>query len=207
MAQAALDAANLRSDNQARWHLLWDAEIAELPSPGVSPLPARLRPAAAGLGPAADREHAGTRLTSDDEVSLIGCVPGAEQVCAVRAGFGLDGGPSITGAKAFEVVMERGHVLALANGWRLMGGNRVEIEGPADTDLPDLPGLRRLGCTVEIVSWRTRVFVPNADTRSNAFSTARRLISLSNAVASPPTAIHIAGQAAAGTAATRGETP
>ena len=55
--------------------------------------------------------------------------------------------------------------LALANGWRLarrrlMGGNRVEIEGPADTDLP---ALRRMGCTVEIVSWRTRVFVPNAE--------------------------------------------
>ncbi len=41
-----------------------------------------------------------------------------------------------------------------------MGGNRIEIEGPADTDLP---ALRRMGCTVEIVSWRTRVFAPNAD--------------------------------------------
>ena len=62
--------------------------------------------------------------------------------------------------------MERGHALALANGWRLarrrlMGGNRVEIEGPTDTDLP---ALRRMGCTVEIVSWRTRVFAPHADT-------------------------------------------
>ena len=59
----------------------------------------------------------------------------------------------------------RGNALALANGWRLarrrlMGGNRVEIEGPADTDLP---ALRRMGCTVEIVSWRTRVFVPNPE--------------------------------------------
>ena len=41
-----------------------------------------------------------------------------------------------------------------------MGGNRVEIEGPSDTDLP---ALRRMGCTVEIVSWRTRVFGLNAD--------------------------------------------
>ena len=71
----------------------------------------------------------------------------------------------MTGPEAFEAVMERGNALALTNGWRLarrrlMGGNRVEIEGPADTDLP---ALRRMGCTVEIVSWRTRVFVPNAD--------------------------------------------
>ena len=41
-----------------------------------------------------------------------------------------------------------------------MGGNRVEIEGSADTDLP---AKRRMGCTIEIVSWRTRVFAPGAD--------------------------------------------
>ena len=62
--------------------------------------------------------------------------------------------------------MGRGNALALANGWRLarrrlMGGNRVEIEGPADTDLPTL---RRMGCTVEIVSFRARIFAPKADT-------------------------------------------
>ena len=38
-----------------------------------------------------------------------------------------------------------------------MGADRIEVEGPADTDLP---ALKRLGCTTEIVSWRTRVFVP-----------------------------------------------
>ncbi|MDE0255892.1 MAG: hypothetical protein OYG32_13955, partial [Rhodospirillaceae bacterium] len=59
---------------------------------------------------------------------------------------------------------ERGNALDLANGWRLarrrlMGANRVEIEGPADTDLP---ALRRMGCTVEIVSFRARIFAPNA---------------------------------------------
>ena len=89
----------------------------------------------------------------------------AEQVRAVRMSFGLEGGPAMTGAEAFEAVMERGTALAMTNGWRLarrrlMGGNRIEIEGPADTDLPTL---RRMGCTVEIVSWRTRVFVPNAE--------------------------------------------
>ena len=70
----------------------------------------------------------------------------------------------MTGAEAFAAVMERGNALALANGWclarrRLMGADRVEIEGPADTDLP---ALRRMGCTVEIVSFRARIFTPNA---------------------------------------------
>ena len=105
------------------------------------------------------------RLTSDDGVALIGRVLDAEQVSAVRTSFGLDGGLAMTGSEAFEAVMERGHALALANGWRLsrrrlMGGNRVVVEGPSDTDLP---ALRRMGCTAEIVSWRTRVFAPNAD--------------------------------------------
>ena len=78
------------------------------------------------------------RLTSDDGIALIGRVLNAEQV---RAGFGLDGGPAMTGAEAFEAVMGRGNALALANGWRLarrrlMGADRIEIEGPADTDMP-----------------------------------------------------------------------
>jgi len=40
-----------------------------------------------------------------------------------------------------------------------MGADRVEIEGPADTDTATL---RRMGCTVEIVSWRARAFAPGA---------------------------------------------
>ncbi len=84
---------------------------------------------------------------------------------AVRAGFGLDGGPAMTGNEAFEAVMRRGNALTLANGWRLarrrlMGADRVEIEGPADTDMD---ALKRMGCTVEIVSFRARVFAPNAE--------------------------------------------
>ncbi|MCY3672514.1 MAG: hypothetical protein OXH14_15760, partial [Alphaproteobacteria bacterium] len=104
------------------------------------------------------------RLTSDDGHSLIGRVLDAEQVRAVRQSFGLGGGPAMTAPEAFEAVMGRGNALDLANGWRLarrrlMGANRVEIEGPADTDLP---ALRRMGCTVEIVSFRARIFAPNS---------------------------------------------
>ena len=40
-----------------------------------------------------------------------------------------------------------------------MSADRVEIDGPADTDTALL---KRIGCTVEIVSWRTRVFAPGA---------------------------------------------
>ena len=133
-------------------------------APGL-PLLARHRPAAAGLGPPAGREHAGPAAhLAMTVIALIGRVLDAEQVRAVRQGFGLDGGPAMTGAEAFEAVMGRGNALALANGWRLarrrlMGADRIEIEGPADTDMD---ALKRMGCTVEIVQFRARIFAPNA---------------------------------------------
>ena len=65
-------------------------------------------------------------------------------------------------AEMHEAILTRGASFDLANGWRLarrrlMGAGRVEIEGPADGDLA---ALKRVGCATEIVSWRTRVFVP-----------------------------------------------
>ena len=165
MARAELDASNWRRADEAQWRRLWDAEIAGLPSHRDS----RFWLASGLLLPVWDRLPADNmrvrRLTSDDGQNLIGRVLDAEQVRVVRAGFGLDGGPAMTGAEAFAAVMERGNPLALANGWRLarrriMGADRIEIEGPADTDLP---ALRRMGCTVEIVSFRARIFAPKAD--------------------------------------------
>ena len=181
MARAELDASNWRRSDERHWRTLWDHEIGELPShresrfwlatglllPVWDRLPAenmRVRRLTAdpGSGQPAPASGPGGQATGE---SLIGRVLDAEQVSAVRTSFGLDGGPAMTGPEAFEAVMDRGNALALANGWRLarrrlMGGNRIEIEGPADTDLP---ALRRMGCTAEIVSWRTRVFAPNAD--------------------------------------------
>ena len=164
MAQAEFVASNWGRTDEGHWRMLWNHEIGELPSHRES----RFWLATGLLLPVWDRLPAENmrvrRLTSDDGQSLIGRVLDAEQVRSVRAGFGLDGGPAITGPEAFVAVMERGNALALANGWRLarrrlMGANRVEIEGPADTDLP---ALRRMGCTVEIVSFRARIFAPDA---------------------------------------------
>ena len=166
MARAELDASNWRRADEAGWRRVWDAEIAGLPSHRES----RFWLATGLLLPVWDRLPAENmrvrRLASDDGIALIGRVLDAEQVRAVRAGFGLDGGPSMTGAEAFEGVMGRGNALALANRWRLarrrlMGADRVEIEGPADTDMD---ALKRMGCTVEIVSFRARIFAPNAET-------------------------------------------
>ena len=165
MAKAELDASNWRKAAEADWRTLWEDEIAGLPSHKES----RFWLAAGLLLPVWDRLPAENmrvrRLRTDDGEALIGRVLDFEQVRAARSAFGLAGGPAMTGAEAFEAVMGRGAALALANGWRLarrriMGADRVEIEGPVDTDTAVL---KRMGCTVEIVSWRTRVFAPGPD--------------------------------------------
>ena len=164
MAKPELDASNWRRADEAQWRMLWEHEIAELPSHRES----RFWLAAGLLLPIWDRlpfeNMRVRRLATDDGEALIGRVLDAEQVRAARASFGLDGGPAMTGEEAYEAVMGRGTALPLANGWRLarrriMGADRVEIEGPADTDVTML---RRIGCTVEIVSYRARAFAPAA---------------------------------------------
>ena len=165
MATAELDASNWRRATEAEWRRLWDTEIKGLPSHRES----RFWLAAGLLLPVWDRLPSENmrvrRLLTDDGEALIGRVLDAGQVRAVRSAFGLAGGPVVTGAEAFEEVMGRGTALALANGWRLarrriMGADRIEIEGPTDSDTAVL---KRMGCTVEIISWRTRVFAPGPD--------------------------------------------
>ena len=165
MARAELDASSWRRADEAHWRMLWEHEIAELPTHRES----RFWLAAGLLLPVWDRLPAENmrvrRLATDTGEALIGRVLDAEQVAAVRTAFGLDGALALTGAEVFEAVMGRGSALALANGWRLarrriMGADRVEIEGPVDTDTALL---KRIGCTVEIVSWRARAFAPGAE--------------------------------------------
>ncbi len=162
MATAELDASNWRKATEAEWRRLWEEEIKGLPSHRES----RFWLATGLLLPVWDRLPSENmrvrRLATDSGEALIGRVLDAGQVRAVRSVFGLAGGPAMTGAEAFEEVLARGSALALANGWRLarrriMGADRVEIEGPTDSDTAVL---KRMGCAVEIISWRTRVFAP-----------------------------------------------
>ena len=119
MARPELDASNWRRADEPQWRALWEHEIAELPSHRES----RFWLAAGLLLPIWDRlpfeNMRVRRLATDDGEALIGRVLDAEQVRAARASFGLDGGPAMTGAEAFEAVMARGTALPLANGWRL----------------------------------------------------------------------------------------
>ena len=162
MAAEELAASNWEDSGEDRWRALWDAEIEGLPSHTES----RLWLVTGLLLPIWDRLPGENmrvrRLATDAGESLLGRVLTPEQAHAFRDAFGLAGGPLMSSAEMHEAILTRGASFDLANGWRLarrrlMGAVRVEIEGPADNDLA---ALKRMGCTTEIVSWRTRVFVP-----------------------------------------------
>ena len=162
MAAEELAASNWEDAGGDRWRALWDAEIEGLPSHTES----RLWLVTGLLLPIWDRLPGENmrvrRLATDAGERLLGRVLTPEQARAFRDAFGLAGGPVMSSAEMHEAILTRGASFDLANGWRLarrrlMGAVRVEIEGPADGDLA---ALKRMGCATEIVSWRTRVFVP-----------------------------------------------
>ena len=162
MAAEELAASNWEDSGEDRWRVLWDAEIEGLPSHTEF----RMWLVTGLLLPIWDRLPGENmrvrRLATDAGERLLGRVLTPEQARAFRDAFGLSGGPLMSSAEMHEAILNRGASFDLANGWRLarrrlMGAGRVEIEGPADGDLA---ALKRMGCATEIVSWRTRVFVP-----------------------------------------------
>ena len=166
MAGEALAASSWQDAAPEHWRALWEAELKALPTHAES----RLWLVCGLLLPLWDRLPTDSvrvrTLATDAGERLIGRMLGAAQVRALRLALGLGGGVALTAGEVHEAVIGGGTAFPLTNGWRLarrraMGAMRVEVEGPADTDLP---ALKRLGCTTEIVSWRTRVFVPGADT-------------------------------------------
>ena len=168
MARAELDASTWREADEEQWRALWEAEIDGLPSHTES----RFWLVTGLLLPiwdrVPDRNMRVRRLTADSGEHMIGRVLGPAEVVEFRSALGLAGGPDLTPAELFGEIMDRGAAFPLATGgdraWRLarrslMGAPRLEIEGPADGDVGTL---KRMGCASEIVSWRTRVFVPDA---------------------------------------------
>ena len=161
VAANALAASNWTEAGEPEWRALWEAEVAALPSHTES----RFWLVAGLLLPLWDRlpgRMRVRRLVTDAGEALIGRVFGAAEAAGLRDAFGLEGRLALTPAEMHEALVAKGTAFTLGNGWRLarrraMGELRIELEGPADGDLA---AVKRLGCTTEIVSWRTRVFVP-----------------------------------------------
>ena len=162
VAANALAASNWAEADEPEWRAHWEAETAALPSHTES----RFWLVAGLLLPLWDRlpDHSMRvrRLVTDAGEALIGRVFGAAEAAGLRDAFGLEGRLALTPAEMHEALVAKGTAFTLGNGWRLarrraMGELRIELEGPADGDLA---AVKRMGCTTEIVSWRTRVFVP-----------------------------------------------
>ena len=165
MSHYAADASSWGDVDETQWRALWDAEVAGLPAHTESTMrlvTGLLLPLWDRLPPENMRVR---RLTTDDGQALIGRTVTAEQAVAFRAACGLGGGPEMTPGELSAAIIVIGESFPLANGWRLARRSisyidRIEVEGPTDADLP---ALKRLGCVAEILSWKTRVFVPSTD--------------------------------------------
>ena len=127
---------------------------------------ARSRSVAAGLGPSARREHAGAASQDRRRRGLH------------RARARFRAGPR----RAFRIrsrgrsrhdrrrSLRGGHGdgeprshLPTAGGLRAAASWGPTGSRSRDRSIPDTAVLKRMGCTVEIVSWRTRVFAPGPD--------------------------------------------
>ena len=84
---------------------------------------------------------------------------------AVYAKLGLDGTVTLTPKEARVAVMDRGATVPIGNTLnlrksRVMDAYRLEVVGfTPDT----LKHLKSLGCRTEIISWKTRAFIPLMD--------------------------------------------
>ena len=150
--------------DEPTWRAAWEAEIASLPSHTETTLwlvTGLLLPIWHLLP---DHKMRIRRLTTDDGERLLGRVLSHAEAAVFRRTCGL-GSTTLSAEEVKSALLELGTSFPLVNGWRLtrrkiMGLDRIEIEGPAGDDVPRL---KHMGCVTEIISWRTRVFVPLGD--------------------------------------------
>ena len=105
------------------------------------------------------------RIVVDDGTRLLGRLLSSEQAQALRADLGIGDELYLAPEEIREAILERNTAFPLAGGWRLtrrqvMGAARIELQGPIDTKLASV---RAMGCTVEIIQYQSRVFVPGIE--------------------------------------------
>ncbi|MCP1201072.1 strawberry notch family protein [Notoacmeibacter sp. MSK16QG-6] len=105
------------------------------------------------------------RLQTDEGERIIGRVLTTDQLATLCAGLGLDDVITLSPSEIEDAVMERGATISLdaklqLRRSRIMDVNRLEVIG---FDPSILPTLKALGCRTEIISWKTRAFLPVGD--------------------------------------------
>ena len=143
----------------------WNAELASIPEFSTS----RITIVSGMLLPIWDRlpeENMRVyRLQTDSDERIIGRLVTVDQLATVYAKLGLDRTVILTPIETRAAVMDRGTTLAVGNDLtlrrsRVMDARRLEVIGFSPETLKIL---KALGCKTEIISWKTRAFVPLAD--------------------------------------------
>ena len=102
------------------------------------------------------------RLQTDDGERAIGRMVTQDELANVYSSLGLSVQIHLTTDELLEAVMDRDRKITLAGGLtlrrsRVMSNNRLEIIG---YNSDNLQMYKALGCFTEIISWRTRLFIP-----------------------------------------------
>jgi len=149
-----------RESTMTEFETLWQAEVAELPETQTTVLhivTGLLLPIWSKLPSNIMRVY---RLTTDDGEQVIG-----RQVPPnwVRSHYAIKA--HIDAEKAWEQLRNGDAALILADGYKLkrvrqMGSQRLELVGWTDHHLASL---KALGMTTEVISWKTRLFLPFND--------------------------------------------
>ena len=118
------------------------------------------------------------RLQADNGERVIGRLVTCDQLMRLCGALGVDSDIEMSAADVLEAVMDRGTRIHLVGGLslrrsRVMHANRMEVTGFGPNDLP---ALKAIGCFTEIISWKTRAFVPLGAEPSSGSSPALEML-------------------------------
>ena len=119
------------------------------------------------------------RAVTDDGETVLGRV--LSETDAARLKARLDPTEIIDPASILTAVVDENRRIALADGAafkmrRVGAGNRIEVENAPS---PLLASLKAAGCFTEMISWKTRVFVPyDPDAKDDSLTTIEKVLTI-----------------------------
>jgi predicted RNA methylase len=144
--------------------LAWQTEIDSLPETmesTISVVTGLLLPIWSRLPQDTTRVY---RLQTDDGERIIGRMVAEADLGGVCRQFGLDA-PAVSPVAGWAMVRDQGVTLQLAEDVSVrrslvMGAQRIEVTGILPSSLP---AMKAMGMMTEIISYRTRLFIPSTD--------------------------------------------
>ena len=162
LTEAQLAASSWKPVDMETFEAAWSAELESIPEFSTSKITiisGLLLPIWGHLPTDNMRVY---RLQTQEGERVIGRLVTRDQLMRLCGALGVDSEIEMSAADVLEAVMDRGTRVHLAGGLslrrsRVMHANRMEVTGFGPNDLP---ALKAIGCFTEIISWKTRAFVP-----------------------------------------------